>query len=76
MSVFHKQSGDKMQKVRVSKGMRIFWAASFVIGLVSLGAGLVFLFSGFEVLILAFVFGVPGAFIVLESFGRMLGWEK
>jgi len=68
--------GDKVKKVPVSKGMRLFWAISFVVGLASLGVGVVFLTSGSEMIVPTLVFGVPGAFIVLESFGRMLGWEK
>jgi hypothetical protein len=67
---------DKVKKVSVSTGMRLFWTVSFVIGLVCLGAGVVFLLSGPEMIVLAVVFAVPGAFIVIESFGRMLGWEK
>lgn len=65
-----------MRKVQVSKGMRLFWAVSFVVGLAALGVGIVFLVSGPEMIILTVLFGVPGAFIALESCGRMLGWEK
>lgn len=65
-----------MNKVQTSKGLRAFWAVSFVVGLLSLGVGIVFSFSGFEMIVPTIVFGVPGAFLALESFGRMLGWEK
>jgi hypothetical protein len=65
-----------MKKVQISKGMRLFWAASFVVGLVALGVGVVFLVSGPEMIVPTVVFGVPGAFLAVESFGRMMGWEK
>ena len=65
-----------MKKVQVSKGMQVFWAVSFIIGLAALGVGIVFLLSGPDMIVPTIAFGVPGAFIVLESFGRMLGWEK
>ena len=68
--------GDKVKKVQVSKGMRLFWATSFIVGLISLGIGIVFFVSGPEMIVPTFVFGVPGAFLAVESFGRMLGWEK
>lgn len=65
-----------MNKVHVSKGVRIFWSTLFVVGLVALGAGVVFLLSGPEMIILTVLFGGTGAFIVVESLGRMLKWEK
>ena len=65
-----------MRKVPVSRGMRIFWAFSFVIGVIATGIGVAFLLSGPDMIVPTMIFGIPGVFIVLESFGRMLGWEK
>jgi hypothetical protein len=63
-------------KASASSTARAFWAALFVPGLVLLGVGIAFLLSGPEMIVLTILFGGAGAFIVFESFGRMLAWEE
>lgn len=64
------------KRVPVSTAGRLFWGAVFLGGLLSLATGAVFLFSGPETIVFTVLFGGLGAFLVFESFGRMLGWEK
>lgn len=65
-----------MAHIELSKTSRIFWSLLFVFGLVLLGIGVGFFLSGPEMIVLTVIFGGAGVFIILESFGRMLGWEK
>ena len=65
-----------MKRKPVSTAGRVFWGVLFVAGLISLTVGVVFLFSGMEMIVLTVLFGGLGAFLMFESFGRMLGWEK
>ena len=63
-------------KAQASAAGRIVWAIFFVVGLLSCAVGVAFWLSGPDMLVPTVLFAVPGAFIVLESAGRMLGWEK
>lgn len=65
-----------MTKIPISSAARYLWGTVFVVGLLSLTTGVVFFFSGPETIVLTVLFGGLGLFLVLESFGRMLGWEK
>ena len=65
-----------MATVHVSMAARALWAVMFVFGLFASVVGALFLFSGPDMIVLAALFGGAGAFMIFESFGRMLGWEK
>lgn len=65
-----------MNKNPISKLGHIFWGTMFAAGLISTIAGIVFMVSGPEMLVLTVLFGGTGVFLILASVGRLVGWEK